>query len=228
MATGDESPRVYEVTPNFLRGRNGAVTSLTHPQNVRNIGAYYLHAGDKVFCAKATYQSKSKRWTLDSIQRIAEQKAPKLVRGARRKFAEDPIEVEMATNKKVYQPGERITLTLRAKNRTSKPVTLVFPTGETHAIAVYGGFNEVWRISTLDQATDQPKKMMLKPGQSIEFSVAWDQKQSDGKPAAAGRYFAGGKVISEGRAILPESRVLFRIKPAEGQQASADPPTPAN
>jgi len=225
MTVNDEEPRVYEVVPDFVRAPNGTIANLKHPRNVRNIGAYYLEPGDKVFCSRATYQAKSKRWVLDGLQRIVEQRPPKMVRG-RRKLEKDPLEVEMIADKKVYAPGEPIRLTLRAKNPTKKPIELVFPSGETHSLSVYAGFNEVWRISLLDQQTPEPKKVLLKPGQSIEFVEVWDQKTTEGKPAAAGRYFASGKVISEGRAILPDSRALFRIKPAEGQQTNADSAAP--
>lgn len=228
MATDeDAAPRIIEVVPDFVRGAKGAITNLKHPKNIRNIGAYYLEAGDKVFCSRAIYQAKTKRWLLDGLQRISEARPVKAVRG-RRKLEKDPLEVEIVTDKKAYAVGERIRLTLRATNPTKKPMELVFPSGETHALSVTSGFSEVWRISTISQSTPEPKKVTLKPGQSVEFVETWDQKTSDGKPAEAGRYFASGKVISEGRAILPDSRVFFRIKPAEGQQASADPSAPSN
>lgn len=227
MQVDDVEPHVYEVVPNFLKGKDGTITNLTHPRNVRNIGAYYLEPGDKVFCAKATYLPQSNRWVLDSIQRITERRGPKLVRG-RKKVAEDPLEVEIATDKKQYAPGEAIRVTLKAKNRADKPLELLFPTGETHAMVVYAGVDEVWRLQTILQTTPDPKKVTLKPGETLTFTEVWDQKTIEGKPAEPGRYFVGGKVISEGRAVLPESRFLFRIKAAEGQQASADPPAQAN
>jgi hypothetical protein len=223
----DAPPRVYEIIPDFLRAANGTIANLKHPRNVRNMGAYYLEPGDKVFCSRATYDAKSKRWVLDGLQRIVEQRASKMVRG-RRKLEKDPLEVEMIADKKVYTVGEPIRLTLRAKNPTAKPIELVFPSGETHALSVFAGFNEVWRIATIDQQTPESKKVLLKPGQSIEFVEVWDQKTSEGKPAEAGRYFASGKVISEGRAILPDSRAPFRIKAADGQQTSADTAAPSN
>jgi hypothetical protein len=208
--------KTFVAVPDFFRSPSGAITNLKHPRNIRNIGAYYLEVGDKVFCAKATYQAKTGRWVLDSIQRIADQPAPRLVRG-RRRVLEDPLDVQIVTDKRSYRPGESIRLTLRARNRTQKPMTLLFPSGETHAMSITGGFREVWRLSTLDQSTPQPKKVTLKPGEAVEFTEVWDQVTIEKTPAEPGRYFASGKVISEGRAILPDTRVTFRIKPPAGQ-----------
>lgn len=215
----EEAPRVIEVVPDYVRAANGAVTNLKHPRNIRNIGAYYLEPGDKIFCARATYQPKTKRWLLDGIQRIVDQPAPKLARG-NRKYPQDPLEVEMITDKKSYRLGEPVRMTLRARNRTQKPIELVFPNGETHEVSIYGGFREVWRLKTLELvASLETKKIKLKPGETIEFVTVWDQKTTEGEPAEPGRYFAAGKVVSEGRAILPDSRAPFRIK-ADAEQAN--------
>lgn len=221
-----ETPTVYEVVPDFLRAKNGAITQLQHPRNVRNIAAYYLEAGDKVFCARALYQPKSRRWVLDSIQRITERRAPKPVRGSR-KLSQDPIEVTLTTDRKAYRVGEPIRFTLRATNRSNKPVELLFPSGETHNLSVYSGFEEIWRLATILQTSDA-KKMPLKPGQSVEFSEVWDQKSTDGKAIPAGRFFVAGKIINEGRAFMPDTRIPLRIKPDEGQQASVESPAPSN
>jgi hypothetical protein len=228
MATEEgKAPQVYEVVPDFLRGKTGVLASLKHPQNVRNIEAYYLAPGDKVFCSRATYQAKSRRWVLDGIQRIIEKRPPKLVRGSRR-LGQDPLQVEVITDRKVYGLGEPIRVTVRATNPSKKPVTLVFPTGETHAMSVYAGFDEVWRLATIEQMTSKPIKVTLQPGQSLAYTEVWDQKMLDGKAAGAGRYFAGGKVISQGRTIFPETRVSFRIKSPEDQQATAETPAASN
>jgi hypothetical protein len=205
-----EDVAVHEAIPDFYRAPDGAVANLQHPRNVRNISAYYLEPGDHFIAMKATHKPKTNVWVLDDIRRVVTQKPPILSR--RRNSFEDPLAVEMVTDKQAYRPGEPVRLTLRARNITDKPLTLVFPTGETHEMAVRTGFQELWHLSTLDQVQRLgEKRRTLKPGETIEFTTVWDQKTREGAAAAPGFYFATGKLIAKGRTILGDKRTSFRI-----------------
>jgi Intracellular proteinase inhibitor len=206
-----EEVTIHEAVPDFYRGPGGAITNLQHPRNIRNIGAYYLEPGDHFIAMKATQNPRTSVWVLDDIRRVANQKPPILSK-RNRKNRDDALAVEMLTDKQAYRPGEPIRLTLRARNSGTQPITLVFPTGETHEMAVRTGFQELWRLSTLDQVQRLGEtRRKLNPGESIEFTAVWDQKTRDGAAAAPGFYFATGKVLSKDRIILGDKRTGFRI-----------------
>jgi Intracellular proteinase inhibitor len=214
-----EEVTIQEAVPNYYRGPGGAITNLQHPRNIRNIGAYYLEAGDHFIAMKATRNPKTSVWVLDDIQRVATQKPPILSKRNRNK-RDDSLAVEMLTDKQAYRPGEPIRMTLRARNSSTRPITLVFPTGETHEMAVRMGFQELWHLSTLDQINRFGEtRRKLKPGETIEFTAVWDQKTRDGAAAGPGFYFATGKVLSKERIILGDKRTGFRILAPNDAQA---------
>jgi hypothetical protein len=203
--------REFVARPGYV----GTPPRLRHPRNVRNLSAYYLEPGDHVYCEKAKREAKTNVWVLDGIQRVPPPPPPKVVMRRRPKQVADPLEVRVATDKKSYRLGEPVRLILRAKNRSEKPLTLVFPSGETHQLVVTDGSMSLWRLPTIEMVSPKVVRRTLKPGETIEFTAVWDQKREDGKEITPGRYLAGGKLMSEGRTILEFKRVPFLITATE-------------
>jgi hypothetical protein len=211
---GETGANLFVARPGFA----GKPVRFRSPRNIRNLAAWYLQAGDLIYCEKATREAKTNVWVLDGIQRLAPARPSKPPVRRQPKQVVDPLEIQVLTDKKRYQPGEPVRLTLRARNQSEKPMTLVFPTGETHHLLVTDGSSPVWSLSTLGMVTTKAVRRTLKPGEAIEFTSVWDQKREDGQEVAPGRYMVGGKIMSEGRTILEYKRVPFLIAPPEGQQ----------
>ena len=111
--------------------------------------------------------------------------------------------------------GDSVPITLRVTNTGSKPATLYSqgrPTAFDILVAKPDG-KLVWRrlnhavISAVLQVRE------LAPGEVVEFTGSWDQRQDDGQGVPAGEYRVTGILPTDPPAQLRSRPALLRILP---------------
>ncbi|MBN2354083.1 MAG: hypothetical protein JXD23_16040 [Spirochaetales bacterium] len=83
-----------------------------------------------------------------------------------------PIQITVATDKPVYHYGETVSMTLQAKNVSSRPVTLNFMTSQRYDFIVSYQGKVLWQWSKDKVFLQVIGSITLKPGQSISYRTA--------------------------------------------------------
>jgi hypothetical protein len=99
--------------------------------------------------------------------------------------------------------GDTVRLVYRITNRSSEPITYLFPTTCQKWFAVYpdtcgpldGGCTSAWEPSWF--CGYSPTFFTLNPGESREFSLDWRHHNNDGYPVSLGPYTAWGALYND-------------------------------
>ena len=104
---------------------------------------------------------------------------------------EGGLRVEASLSRASYGPGEPVEIALSASNVVSAPVSVTFISGQRFDLTIRRPRgDEVWRWSH-DKAFIQVIQMVtLKPGERMDFSIPWDQRDYQGRRVDAGPYEA--------------------------------------
>jgi hypothetical protein len=108
------------------------------------------------------------------------------------------------------QLGEEVPITLRVTNAATEPVEL-WMTGDPVAFDLFVtrlDGTEVWRRLYGEVVADILQQRLLQPGEAIEFSEQWEQRDNHGSPIAPGTYFVLGVVPAEDLDLSSDRREL--------------------
>ena len=115
------------------------------------------------------------------------------------------LSLKAATTHTEYAQGVPVEMSMTLTNTGTVPVTLSFDGSEAQ-FAVWRGDEIVWQYGqwgwtdalTGAKSRSRGRDVMigiLRPGESREYKVAWDQQGMDGQMAAAGEYSLHGQVV---------------------------------
>ncbi len=118
--------------------------------------------------------------------------------------ASAPVAEEVVTSLEVKVGRDSVEVILHATNPTSKPVTLEFNSGQRYDfLIVDAGGRTVWQWSAGMMFTQMVGRVVLAPGQGVQYRAAWN-------PAGMLGSFTGvGRVSARGRQL--EQRAQFEI-----------------
>lgn len=98
-----------------------------------------------------------------------------------------------------------IEFDFRVTNNTERKLELLFPSGQTHDVAVLDSQGrEVWRWSEGRMFTQAIQNKLLESGATLTWNAAWRAE------VAAGRYVAVASLLSENKPV--EERVEFEVR----------------
>jgi hypothetical protein len=102
----------------------------------------------------------------------------------------DDVAATLSTNKKIYNVGEDIEMTIVLRNKTDEPVSLTFNSGKNYDFIVkkLPENKEVWRWSNGKFFTEVLMSITLNPLERKTFVFKWDQKDNDSKKIESGTY----------------------------------------
>ncbi|HVF11410.1 MAG TPA: BsuPI-related putative proteinase inhibitor [Abditibacteriaceae bacterium] len=135
--------------------------------------------------------------------------------------ATDEVTVRVWSPKTTYRPAEKVQFTMAARNRSRKPVTLRFTSGQTFDVSVtpqgppnsrvrLGPLFPIWSWSRDRMFTQATTTLTLAPGATRRWYVGWSQMREDGQPAAPGLYLARAWLTTTGgKRMAPPFR--FRL-----------------
>jgi hypothetical protein len=109
--------------------------------------------------------------------------------------------------------GAEIPLTMRIENTSNEPLELYLRGREVtyDFIVTSRDGNVIWRRLEGEIVQAILRVEVLAPGQALELSDSWDQRDYAGRRVAPGVYVVRGVVLSEGSATLESPAVPLRI-----------------
>lgn len=195
---------VLTLKPGYSAVR-GKPVNLHVPANYRLLASYYLMPGDRIIAVVEAPSKRGMPWTLKSLERISEKPALKPA----------VLQVEVSTNRRVYQLGDPITITLTVTNRGGMPAPLTFTTSQRYDLTASRSGREVWRWSYGRAFAQVIQNINVRPGETISFEETWDQTDKDGDQVPPGSYTIIGWLTAEGREQTTRSSVEIRIAEPE-------------
>lgn len=111
---------------------------------------------------------------------------------------EDVIAI-LTVNKKVYNIGEDVEMTIVVQNKSNELVDLLFKSGQTYDFIVkkMPENKEVWRWSEGHVFTQAIWTMFLDPRERKTFVIKWDQKDNNSKQVEPGTYKIEALITSD-------------------------------
>ncbi len=115
----------------------------------------------------------------------------------------------LTTNKKVYNVGEEIEMTIVIWNRSNDIVNLLFKNGQTYDFIVkkMPENKEVWRWSEGHFFTEAIWTMTLDPKERKAYVIKWDQKDNNSKPIEPGTYKIEAMITSDPEIFSNSTRI---------------------
>jgi hypothetical protein len=117
------------------------------------------------------------------------------------------VELELPARVNV---GEPVPMRLKVRNDGAEPAELAL-TGSPIAFDIVVeqlDGTEVWRRLRGDAVSMMLQVTILQPGQSLEFTHRWDQRDTSGRAVRAGTYTVGGSVSTPDGKLESKSRRL--------------------
>ncbi len=112
-------------------------------------------------------------------------------RGAKAPIGPGGLSLELEVKPQV-PIGEKVTMTLKVRNVSDRPITLELGLPEADFVVMTENGEEVWRWSH-DKAFIQIVVLLtLQPNEEKEYSVEWEQVDNDGNRVSAGTYLVQG------------------------------------
>lgn len=109
--------------------------------------------------------------------------------------------------------GEMIPITICVENKTAETLELYLlgrePTYDFIVNARDG--DVVWRRLEGEVVQAIVRFQVLAPGEALEFTDRWNQRDNSGEPVAPGSYTIRGVVLSDGSSTLESPPVSLRI-----------------
>jgi len=121
---------------------------------------------------------------------------PPLSQGAASEEKTFPLQLALRTNRPAYQVGEPVTLTLQARNPTTRQVSLTVPTSQLYDFSVYQGERQVWRWSAGKAFLMMITELSIPAGQTRTFTEVWDQRDQGGRQVPPGEYRVVGNLVA--------------------------------
>ncbi|HVP58408.1 MAG TPA: BsuPI-related putative proteinase inhibitor [bacterium] len=118
----------------------------------------------------------------------------------------DSLEISIALNKGSYAIGERMQMTLTARNTTGQMVTLTFPTAQRADFVIKRGGKLVWQWSAGMMYAEVITHQTIAPGDSLTIGTQWDQDLGGGTNPGLGAYTIQGVLKTRPERVTPEKR----------------------
>jgi len=128
----------------------------------------------------------------------------------------------LTTNKKVYNVGEDVEMTVVLQNRSNELIDLLFKSGQTYDFIVkkMPEGKEVWRWSEGRFFTEAIWTMFLEPGERKTYVIKWDQKDNNSQQVEPGTYKIEALITSEPEVFSNSIRIRI-----EGNKQTLNPET---
>lgn len=119
----------------------------------------------------------------------------------------------VSTNLMLYQRNQPVQLHLVKTNVSSRPITLIYNTGQRFDFYVRRGASGqvVWRWSEDRFFPRAPRRITLEPGQSQVFSATWNQRTNAGNRIQPGLYTVQAENVAgelRGRRVSVRIRII--------------------
>jgi hypothetical protein len=122
----------------------------------------------------------------------------------------DILTYTIFTNKRTYNRGEDVAITLIKRNTGSRSITLRYSTSQRFGFLARRGQNQaiVWRWSQGRFFTQRTSFVTLRPGESQVFRAVWNQRNNQGTQVASGLVTIEGFNVAQGYANRGISTVI--------------------
>ncbi len=117
------------------------------------------------------------------------------------------VEIELPSSVRIGTP---VPVTLRVRNTGTAPAELAL-TGLPIAFDIFvdrTDSTEVWSRLHGETISMMLQVAILRPGESLEFKHAWDQRDNDRQAVPAGTYSVRGSLATPDRELRSEPRRL--------------------
>ncbi len=122
------------------------------------------------------------------------------------------LEVRLVADQPEIVAGETGTFTLILRNRTDKPVSIDFATGQRWDLAVYHGNVQIWQLSNGLQWIESPHSISVRPGEPEIVKMSWTSIDRVGMPLPQDVYRAQALVMCSPRHLV-SNKCQFRLLP---------------
>lgn len=131
--------------------------------------------------------------------------------GEKHKKPCDGPSAEVAVNRPVYSPGEKVKMSVKLTNPGKDVMATYFPSGKKFDFIVMDNKKkEVWRWSKGKMFIMAIQPFRLEPGKSIAYSYVWDQKDDSGVSVRPGRYYITGEISIAERIRSQEKAITIK------------------
>lgn len=122
------------------------------------------------------------------------------------------IEVTAQTDRKTYQTGETVKISITAQNQDERAKEITYNSGQSFDITVtpVGKAAPRWQWSHGRMFTMALRHKTLSPGEKIEFSTEWDQKDNDKNPMPPGEYTVAARLTANGGVSAAPVQITIR------------------
>lgn len=124
------------------------------------------------------------------------------------------IEVTIEPLQKEIFAGDVASFTIRVRNRTDKPVSLDFDTGQQFDLAGFSQKVQIFRWSQGLRWNPAPHSIRVHPGRDFKTTLGWQTIDRNGYPLPQGVYRAKGILKIAPRNIVSNT-TSFRLLPPE-------------
>lgn len=126
----------------------------------------------------------------------------------------NPAHVELSIQpiKKEIVAGEKAIFVIRAKNKSDKPITLFFKTGQQYDLAGYSENSQIFRYSQGMMWQEAPHSIELFPGKDLTHEISWQTIDRNGCPLPQGLYRVKGMLMVSPRHLVTNT-TSFRLLP---------------
>jgi hypothetical protein len=102
-------------------------------------------------------------------------------------------------------------MTVTYTNTSIEAISTYFPSGQKYDILIKDkDKNDIWRWSYGKMFIMSIQPFSLAPGKSVSFNYSWHQKDNDGKPVPAGKYYIAGDITISPRVRSAEKTITIK------------------
>jgi hypothetical protein len=121
------------------------------------------------------------------------------------------IELTLITDRRTYAAGTPVSITIRAVNPSSTPVTFNFSSNKQYDVGTGQNSVLLWNYAFGRTYQQVLTSFTLQPGESWERTVSWDRTLNNSTPAPAGSYDVQGALTTSSN-DLPTSVLTVQLQ----------------
>lgn len=111
------------------------------------------------------------------------------------------IELVIKTDRNAYLKGDQVKIIMTVKNISMNSVTLEFTTSRHYDFMILKDDQDVWMWSRDKYFAQAFTTIVIKPGESLTYTVEWNQRDNMGNDVTPGRYRIMGTLPAIGREL---------------------------
>lgn len=123
------------------------------------------------------------------------------------------IDITIRPDKPEVVSGEIATFTITIRNKTDKPVSVYFPTGQRWDMAAYHDEVQIWRWSQGLRWEEAPHSIDIRPGFPESYKLAWRTVDRGNSPIPHGLYRVQGMVMTKPRYLVSNMSEIHLLPP---------------